>query len=335
MRTVRWTCPVFLLVLFLSACGGLRSLSGPTPTPRPTPTPTQSELIDQAITTVQETRRVYEGKLQQLGRQIAAGREEMSPEVLSTKPYTYGTYRQAIARFDEIETQLDLAKVVLEAKMALGDLAGADEVIKEALVLIEWTSIDGPLPTLAPGTVDEQALIDDIVRSVPTATATPVPTIRPTPVPATPVPTAAALQVHPYCDISASHVSLQDLAEGFGDSSAPGRRVWYVTIQDPHESVLVAWVWCARWDMILGDNLSLIQYTLMVDGREIDPTRLCIVQNTTSARSCECYCGRISEWTKGHHTIVMTRRHTQDVYDGWNTWVEGDYVDAFEITVKR
>jgi hypothetical protein len=114
---------------------------------------------------------------------------------------------------------------------------------------------------------------------------------------------------------------------------SPGRYSWELDF--PHGSAAeIAWGWCAADPSTLASNWPHIGFTLTIDDRDIDLSRLQFYEGALSDRVCRGYGGALTGWTRGGHTYTWTQHIYRAVNDGFTDYQAGDYVFHFVVTVK-
>ncbi len=159
----------------------------------------------------------------------------------------------------------------------------------------------------------------------------PAPTQQGQPAPTQPAPTGS-LVVQSFDPTSSNYPALPDLIPSWSELSAPGSQNWTVSVP-ANQPVLILLGWCTQTSQILQQNDQHIKWTLTVDGQSVDVQKLFAFNQQLPDRVCSSYSGLIRQWPGSSHKIVTTMTVDQQINDGWNNYVAGDYTDVYTVTV--
>jgi len=159
----------------------------------------------------------------------------------------------------------------------------------------------------------------------------PTPTRTPKP---TPTPVFEPITITAHEDFSSNYLYLEDLATGWESPLLPSKLAFHLEVNQD-QPVAVSRGWCTTTEAILKDNLTHIEWLLEADGKSIDVDTLYRSKFVDNTMACEGYDGWVEKWTEGEHTISLTLRIDQEIYDGWGVFPAGEYIEIFIINVTR
>ncbi len=92
--------------------------------------------------------------------------------------------------------------------------------------------------------------------------------------------------------------------------------------------------WCAVNQQTLDANWAQMRYELIVDGYLIDLGGLAQTEGMEVDRVCHFYTGVLTGWSLGLHTYTWVHHIYQDLNDGWDSYLAGDYTMEFMVDVS-
>jgi hypothetical protein len=127
---------------------------------------------------------------------------------------------------------------------------------------------------------------------------------------------------------------LGDLAEfveaGSSQEYAIYEGVWYV-----EQPALFTIGWCAIDQATLTQNLQVIQMSLDIDGRHVDPAVMFDEDFSDPTVSCRSSKMVVEFLEPGEHRLLWTTSYTEPVNDGWQDLPAGTYLNEYVYQVKN
>lgn len=117
-------------------------------------------------------------------------------------------------------------------------------------------------------------------------------------------------------------------------SKKPGHSRWQVNFPS-NDAALIAMGWCTTDRQTLDDNWGKMEYALSIDGRNIPLNQLKLTEWSERDRVCYGYSGVLTDWGIGKHSYIWTHHIFETLNDGWDTYIAGDYIMDFAVTVTR
>jgi hypothetical protein len=172
-----------------------------------------------------------------------------------------------------------------------------------------------------------------LAPSAPTAAVAPVePPAATEEAVATTAPIEGPLVVDPFDPTKSNLPTLQQLAPGWKDSTAPG--IQALSLSMPRtQAVMLFMGWCTSSSALLEQNLAHMHWTLVVDGQPVDMNSLFLWNSQESDRICRTHVGIVRQWTGTSHVISVTMTIEQQINDGWSDYPAGNYTDVYSIKV--
>jgi C-terminal processing protease CtpA/Prc len=151
---------------------------------------------------------------------------------------------------------------------------------------------------------------------------------------------SAAPKVADAADAEAAFSSgaafLEDLARESYEASTfaqPGTATYTVPLTKS-ETVVWAYVWCAKNADTLAKNFESIQLKFMLDEKESPANTFATYELETGGQTCRLVYTSLSDWTAGEHHIVTTATFKSKVNDGTADYEAGDYILDYKVYVK-
>jgi hypothetical protein len=117
--------------------------------------------------------------------------------------------------------------------------------------------------------------------------------------------------------------------------------VEYKVAINPEEKIRFSTGWCTNEEELLYDNLNHMVYVFVVDGVSlIDQLKSQYDESVDlddPAVTNYCYFigSSIDGWQSGQtYRIILGFKADADIYDGWSTFQQGDYLRTYIVTVK-
>jgi hypothetical protein len=106
--------------------------------------------------------------------------------------------------------------------------------------------------------------------------------------------------------------------------------VWYV-----EQPALFTMGWCAIDQATLTQNLQVIQMSLDIDGRRVDPVVMFDEDFSDPTASCRSSKIVVEFLEPGEHRLLWTTSYTEPVNDGWQTLPAGTFLNEYVYQVKN
>jgi hypothetical protein len=127
---------------------------------------------------------------------------------------------------------------------------------------------------------------------------------------------------------------LADFAEYMEPQSIPEYAIyegtWYV--QRP---AMFNIGWCAIDEATLNQNLQVIQMSLEIDARPVEPETMFEEESGDTDLACRSSRIVVEFLEPGEHRLVWTTSYPEPVFDGWQTLEAGTYLNEYVFDVKK
>jgi hypothetical protein len=127
---------------------------------------------------------------------------------------------------------------------------------------------------------------------------------------------------------------LPDFAEYMEPQSNPEHAIyegtWYV--QRP---AMFNIGWCAIDEATLNQNLQVIQMSLEIDARPVEPETMFEEESGDTDLACRSSRIVVEFLEPGEHRLVWTTSYPEPVFDGWQTLEAGTYLNEYVFDVKK
>jgi hypothetical protein len=184
-----------------------------------------------------------------------------------------------------------------------------------------------PISTIAEPASTQTA--GEAVIEPPSMTPTFTPDLSPTDTPSLPY------NLRPYDPTTDGTLSrLPDFAEYMEPQSNPEHAIyegtWYV--QRP---AMFNIGWCAIDEATLNQNLQVIQMSLEIDARLVEPEIMFEEESSDTDLACRSSRIVVEFLEPGEHRLVWTTSYPEPVFDGWQTLEAGTYLNEYVFDVKK
>ena len=163
------------------------------------------------------------------------------------------------------------------------------------------------------------------------------PSFTPTSAPESPPTEAPSLpfSLRPYDPTLDENLSnLVDFATFLEVDSSPEHAIyegsWYV--QQP---AIFSIGWCAIDEITLNQNLQVIQMSLEIDGRTLEPEIMFDDEFRDTDLACRSSRTVVEFLEPGEHRLVWTTSYPEPVFDGWQTLEAGTYINEYTYEVRN
>ncbi len=129
---------------------------------------------------------------------------------------------------------------------------------------------------------------------------------------------------------------LEDLARESYEATTfaqPGTATYTVPLTKS-ETVIWAYVWCAKDADTLAKNFENIQLKFTLDEKEVPADMFATYELETGGQTCRLVYTSLSDWTPGEHHVVTTATFKSKINDGTTDYEPGDYVLDYKVYVK-
>jgi hypothetical protein len=192
------------------------------------------------------------------------------------------------------------------------------------------TEIENQPPPMSTISVPEptQTAAEAVIET-PSFTPTSAPESPPTEAPSLP------FNLRPYDPTLDENLSnLVDFATFLEADSSPEHAIyegsWYV--QQP---AIFSIGWCAIDEVTLNQNLQVIQMSLEIDGRTLEPEIMFEDEFRDTDLACRSSRTVVEFLEPGEHRLVWTTSYPEPVFDGWQTLEAGTYINEYTYEVRN
>lgn len=112
----------------------------------------------------------------------------------------------------------------------------------------------------------------------------------------------------------------------YQDIPTPGANHYDAKISR-NKSYLWTYLWCAKFENNLNENLDLMEFSFFVDGVEIDISNFLVMRSTsTNGWPCQRWTTRLSGWSQvSAPDLMVVYKISELIYDGVSTYEPGEY----------
>jgi C-terminal processing protease CtpA/Prc len=105
----------------------------------------------------------------------------------------------------------------------------------------------------------------------------------------------------------------------------------YTIALSQSQPLLWAWIWCAKDQATLTDNLNKIQLAFTLNGLAVDPGKFIKLDGSSGGQQCRYYVLGLTDWKGGQNEAVTTATFTSPLNDGSYDYPAGK--QTFDYTV--
>ncbi len=118
------------------------------------------------------------------------------------------------------------------------------------------------------------------------------------------------------------------------DFAKPGTLTYTVTITDDRPTYF-SYGWCAVDEETLRQNFDHIAVTLYINDAKFPANSIHNLSFTSNDLQCVDFGVLMSEWPEGKYTLKAVATFDEQLNDGLDDYVAGDYVFIYNITVDK
>lgn len=119
------------------------------------------------------------------------------------------------------------------------------------------------------------------------------------------------------------------------DFAQPGTLVYTVQLNQPDETLVWLYAWCATTQEVLVQNFENIELKFMLAGEEVPLSDMATQDLPNSGQQCRIYYTALSDWPAGEHHLSTTATFTNSINDGAADYEAGDYILDYTVYVQE
>lgn len=114
-----------------------------------------------------------------------------------------------------------------------------------------------------------------------------------------------------------------------------GKTITYTIYLDNSEPLAWGMGWCTTTEAILAQNFDHIQYTFILNGKDIPIEQFVEVEYYSEEMQgfCRLYYTILTDWMPGEHSVETIVTYDQSINDGWDDYPAGTITYEYRIVV--